>query len=482
MIDGQTLLVVDDEEGNRTLLKTFFTKKGFNVRVAVDGHEGLANCNADVDVVLLDMMMPGLGGLEVLRRLRQGGNAVPVLVLTAVASPELVVEAMQAGAQDYVTKPFSLPVLLQRIERVLQQARDAVGTAEVIDEADGIVMLAPLPPPPAPGEDRTDHVAVPPLPTPSTLPRTTSSASLIGPASLLSRLRQMTRRLLPDQPVLEAGALLSGRYRLGEPLGAGAFGAVWRARHVDLDLDVAIKVLHKDAKPVRPNETALESFRREAMLTARINSPHAVRVSDFGVTAEGHAYLVMELLKGQSLRQKLTSSGPLPLHEACGAVADVCDALATAHRHGVVHRDVKALNVFVATLDDESPRTTIKLIDFGAAGSIDEERTGAVLVGTPTHMAPERFVDPRGTPASDVYAAGIMLFQLLTGAVPFQADDVAALARLHQSAPIPLPSSRRAHVDVADDIVTATLAKEPSARPSAKVLAMWLRKVARGEA
>jgi serine/threonine-protein kinase len=217
------------------------------------------------------------------------------------------------------------------------------------------------------------------------------------------------------------------------------------------------------------------------MLTARISSPHAVRVTDFGVTPEGHAFLVMELLKGQSLRQKLTSSGPLPLHEACGAVADVCDALATAHRHGVVHRDVKALNVFVAALDDEGPRNVIKLIDFGAAGSIDEERAGAVLVGTPTHMAPERFLDPRGTPASDVYAAGIMLFQLLTGAVPYQSDDVATLARLHQSAPIPLPSSQRSGIAGADDIITATLAKEPSARPSAKVLAMWLRKVARGE-
>jgi CheY-like chemotaxis protein len=477
MIDGQTLLVVDDEEGNRALLNTFFTKKGFAVRLASDGHEGLANCTGDVDVVLLDMMMPGLGGLDVLRHLRQSGNQVPVLLLTAVASPDVVVEAMQAGAQDYVTKPFSLPVLLQRIERVLAAAQPRVDL-DVVDDAEDVVMMAPLPPPP-PGEDRTDHVTTPPLP--AALPRTTSSASMLGPPSLLSRLRQMTRRLLPDQPVLEPGAVLSGRYRLSEPLGAGAFGAVWRARHVDLDLDVAIKVLHKDAKPVRPNETAFESFRREAMLTARISSPHAVRVTDFGVTPEGHAFLVMELLKGQSLRQKLTSSGPLPLHEACGAVADVCDALATAHRHGVVHRDVKALNVFVAALDDEGPRNVIKLIDFGAAGSIDEERAGAVLVGTPTHMAPERFLDPRGTPASDVYAAGIMLFQLLTGAVPYQSDDVATLARLHQSAPIPLPSSQRSGIAGADDIITATLAKEPSARPSAKVLAMWLRKVARGE-
>ncbi|HEY1097628.1 MAG TPA: protein kinase [Myxococcota bacterium] len=510
MSEARRLLVVDDEEGNRTLLRTFFGKKGFDVRLAANGREGL-DAVAGVDVVLLDLMMPGMSGLDVLRTLRAAGNEVPVLLLTAVTANEVVVEALRAGANDYVTKPFSLPVLLSRVQRVLEAAQKVEDIVEldVVEAQEARLVFAPSPPaddehpPPSPfdddvfeaadvvdtleeaPDDRTTPVAPPVPPSESTRAAVTapqpasSSSSSSSSSSWLSRLKQLGRGTRIEQPGLVRGAVLAGRYQLSEPLGAGAFGAVWRARHVDLDIDVALKILHKEAPAVRPGETALESFRQEAMLAARLNTPHAVRVFDFGVTAEGHAFLVMELLKGESLRQKLSREGPLTVPVACGSVADVCDALVAAHRHGVVHRDVKALNVFVAAVDDDGPRTTIKLIDFGAAGSMDEDRGGAVLVGTPSHMAPERFGDPRGTPASDVYAAGVMLHQLLTGQMPYVADDVAALARLHQTAPVPRPSDKLPFLDVCDDVVVAMMAKEPAERPRAKELAAWLRRIAR---
>ena len=471
---GRRLLVVDDEEGNRTLLQTFFTKKGFSVSVAGDGAAALGVVGA-ADIVLLDLMMPGMDGLEVLRRLRGDGCAVPVVLLTAVTSPDVVVAAMQAGAQDYVTKPFSLPVLLARVERVLEEAQPAqnVGDVDLIEVANELVLLAPAVPDEAESsaDDTTDRVTTPPL----SMPAGPSSSS-----SLLVRLKQMTRSITSDnQPEPTRGMVVSGRYRLSEPLGAGAFGAVWRARHVELDVDVAVKILHKNAPPTRPGETALASFRKEAMLAARLTTPHAVRVHDFSVSEDGHAFLVMELLNGESLRQRLAREGPLAVPVACGSVADVCDALAAAHRHGVAHRDVKALNVFVAVVEDDGPRTMIKLIDFGAAGSLDEDRGSAVLVGTPSHMAPERFLDPRGTPASDIYAAGVMLFHLLTGAMPFSADDVPGLARLHHGQAVPRPSTLRAGLEVCDEVIAATMAKDPSARPSAKALATWLRQLAR---
>lgn len=474
MTDGRRLLVVDDEAGTRDLLKTFFTKKGFVVTTAADGLEALGLVDG-ADAVLLDLMMPGLDGLEVLRRWRAQGATVPVVLLTAVTSTDAVVAAMQAGAQDYVTKPFSLPVLLARVHRVLE-APPAVddneddvivedGDLDVVEEHDDLVIMAPAVPDDA--DHDPAHDAVPPA---ATSPVT---------SSLLSRLKQMTRLITSDQrAALTRGQVLAGRYRLSEPLGSGSFGAVWRARHIELDADVAVKVLHRNTPPIRPGETALESFRKEAMLAARLSSPHAVRVHDFGVTDDGDAFLVMELLLGESLRQRLTRDGPLSVAFVCASVADVCDALAAAHRHGVVHRDVKALNVFVADVDDDGPHTTIKLIDFGAAADLDDDRTGAVLVGTPSHMAPERFLDPRGTPASDVYAVGVMLFQLLTGAMPWVADDVQGLARHHQGTPVPRPSARREGLADCDDVVAAAMAKEPSARPSARALSTWLRRLA----
>lgn len=472
MTDGRRLLVVDDEAGTRDLLTTFFTKKGFVVTTAADGLEALGLVEG-ADAVLLDMMMPGLDGLEVLRRWRAQGAAVPVVLLTAVTSTDAVVAAMQAGAQDYVTKPFSLPVLLARVQRLLEappvaDEDDVVeeGDLDVVEEHDDLVIMAPAVP------DDADHDA-------DDIEAPTVAAASPVTSSLLSRLKQMTRLITSDQRTgLTPGQVLAGRYRLSEPLGSGSFGAVWRARHIELDVDVAVKVLHRSSPPIRPGETALESFRKEAMLAARLSSPHAVRVNDFGVTDDGDAFLVMELLLGESLRQRLTRHGPLAVDFVCAAVADVCDALAAAHRHGVVHRDVKALNVFVADVDDDGPHTTIKLIDFGAAADLDDEATGAVLVGTPSHMAPERFLDPRGTPASDVYAVGVMLYQLLTGAMPWVADNVQGLARHHERTPVPRPSARREGIVDCDDVVGAAMAKEPSARPSARAMSTWLRRLA----
>ena len=168
----------------------------------------------------------------------------------------------------------------------------------------------------------------------------------------------------------------------------------------------------------------------------------------------------------------------MPLSLACDATADVCDALASAHRHGVIHRDVKATNVFVADTTDDAPHRAIKLIDFGAANAVDDEDVGIVLVGTPSHMAPERFTAARGTSHSDVYAAGVMLFHVLTGSVPYRAEGVLELATLHRDAPIPLPSSRRPEAAAADALVAHLLAKDPAQRPTAAAAAAALRALA----
>lgn len=447
-----SLLVVDDDPATRMLLRVFFEKKGYAVIEAKDGDDALAKASG-VDVVLLDQMMPGKTGLEVLTALRASGSTVPVLMLTADSSADTAVAAMDAGADDHVTKPFSLPVLFARVERRLRAT---------VDENPEIV---------ASEDEATDPNG-----------RQIIVAKGAGDGSWLSRLKGLSKRLLGEPPPsLSAGSLLGNRYRLDAPVGSGKMGTVWRARHVDLDVDVAIKVLHKDTQPVQPGESARESFRREGLLLARMRHPHVVRALDAGVDVSGHAWLAMELLSGESLRVAMAREGGLAVEVACGVAGDVCAALAACHREGVVHRDVKAMNVFLADVEPDTSRCT-KLLDFGAACAVDDVRQHDLLVGTPSHMAPERFVDPRATPASDVYAAGILLHHLLTGALPFIAPDVEGLAKLHQTQKPPLPSSLSANLPAGvDDAVSRLLRKNPADRPSAKDAAALLRSIARSQ-
>jgi CheY-like chemotaxis protein len=497
------ILIVDDQQDTRALVSTYLSMKGFDVLAVEDGSGVMdAVSRRQPDLILLDLMMPGTSGLDVLRSLRAGGSRIPVVIMTALTATESLAEAMAAGAQDSVTKPFSLPRLVDRVQQALLSEvvlEEAVVDDDVIGEDEERVVLAPLTQPPAMvADDEPMHVhersieiimeldAVvqtgdPPIQqVRDLLPSMTRPVGLpSSSSSIFSRLRGLTRRILPEQPRLQAGVTLANRYRLQRALGTGSFGTVWQARHIELDLDVAVKVLHKDARPVRPNETAHQSFRREAVLLARVQSLSCVRATDFGVTDEGHAFLVMELLQGETLRQRLTREGPLSLSVSCGGVADICDALASAHRHGVVHGDVKAANVIVANTADDPPGKATKLIDFGAASSVDEEDVGVVLVGTPSHMSPERFTEPRGTPASDVYAAGIMLFHVLTGSLPYHADAVLDLAKLHRDAPRPRSSAQREGTGAADAILARMCATDPAQRPSAIAASVALRAIAR---
>ena len=474
------MLIVDNEDATRTLLRNFLLQKGYAVRDAATDAEALDLVGGDVDIVLLDHMMPGLGGVGILRTMRAAGHRQPVILLTGVTSTESLVEALSAGAQDHLTRPISLPTVLARIEDLLRPATAPPASVEFIDSMEDlhIVMVPPLPPPvPLIEED----LPPPAAPSPWSVPPTVTSDVVRStplprrPSTLLSRLATWTRSILPgEQPGLEAGAVLGGQYRLQQPLGDGAFGTVWRARHLDLDLDVAVKVLHRDAQPIRPDQTALESFRQEAVLAARVHSPHVVRVLDIDQTPEGHAFLVIELLRGETLRQRLQRETRLPVGEAAAIVAEVCAGLDACHVRGIVHRDVKALNVFCVAAAPGEP-AGVKLIDFGAAASTDDPGGGVVLVGTPTHMAPERFLDARGSPSADVYAAGVLFHQLLTGVVPFSQQDVEELAVMHRMIEVQPPSRLMPAARPVDAIVLRMLAKHPDDRPTAAQVTAALR-------
>jgi eukaryotic-like serine/threonine-protein kinase len=261
---------------------------------------------------------------------------------------------------------------------------------------------------------------------------------------------------------------LGGRYRLRAFLAAGGMGAVWAAEDAVLGRQVAVKLL---GEWLAGDPVAAERLRREARAAARLVHPNVARVLDLG-EEEGRPYLVMELLEGESLAARIARSGPLAPAEAARIAAAVADALHAAHRAGVVHRDVKPGNVFLTAGGD------VKVLDFGiAAAAWEGSLTGGELIGTAAYLAPERALGRPATPAADVYALGVVLYEMLSGRPPFSGEDGLALASAQIHArPVPL---RQAAPWVPAPLAAAcerALAKDPAERSaSAAAFAELLR-------
>ncbi|HJL17001.1 MAG TPA: serine/threonine-protein kinase [Sandaracinaceae bacterium LLY-WYZ-13_1] len=231
------------------------------------------------------------------------------------------------------------------------------------------------------------------------------------------------------------GATLHGRYRIDAPLGEGGLGQVFRATHLGLDRPVAVKVLHRE---LLSNEALRRRFEREVKTLSRLAHPHIVTLTDSGVLDDGVGYLVMELLEGQSLEQRL-AEGPMAPEEAIAIGRQILLGLAEAHDKGVLHRDIKPANVFLQPLADAG--THVKLLDFGLAkvrGDVAEDPAAhptltadGTIVGTPTYMAPEQAAGATLDASSDVYAVGVVLFEMLAGAPPFVRDGKLEIIRAH---------------------------------------------------
>lgn len=291
--------------------------------------------------------------------------------------------------------------------------------------------------------------------------------------------------------------MLAGRYRLLDQVAVGAMGEVWRAHDDRLDRDVAVKVLRPE---LADDDGFLDRFRTEARHAASVRHPHVAAVHDYGedpsvVTGGGAtAYLVMDLLEGRPLNAVLAERGPLQARDVAGLLAQVADALAAAHRIGLVHRDVKPANLVVSHHPDDGPAGAgprgdadpgrrpddVTVTDFGiarAADAVPVTRTGLVM-GTAEYLSPEQARGERATTASDVYSLGVVAYELLTGQPPFTGDNPAEVARAHVQDPLPpLPSSVP---EAMRTTVSRCLAKSPGARPDVVALAARLRAVAEG--
>ncbi|HWG94549.1 MAG TPA: Stk1 family PASTA domain-containing Ser/Thr kinase [Mycobacteriales bacterium] len=257
------------------------------------------------------------------------------------------------------------------------------------------------------------------------------------------------------------GRLLDGRYRLERLIARGGMATVYLGTDTRLDRTVAVKVLRA---ALAEDPEFVERFTREARSAARLSTPDVVAVFDQGRDpASGAAYLVMEHVRGRTLRDVLRERGPLPPVEALALLEPVLRALAAAHAAGLVHRDVKPENVLVA--DDGR----VKVADFGLARAFQTSSltsTSGVLLGTVAYLAPEQVEHGSADPRSDVYSAGIVLWELLTGTPPYESDTPLSVAFRHVHEDVPPPSEVVEGVPVAvDELVVRATRRDPAARP-----------------
>ena len=352
-----------------------------------------------IDIVLLDYRLGEQGdGMDYLRRFRRLASFPPVIMLTAEGNEELAVQAIKAGATDYIPKQTMTH------DRLVNAIRTA------LDSRDPVTQVAASP----------------------------VMAGLGAPS----------------------GPAIPG-YQLLNRLAEGGAGTIYLARREGGPAHVVVKVMAQRLPGGKESREA-QRLRREYDLIRKVDSPRIVKLHELGM-ADGHVYLVMEYFAHGSLRQKLR--GPVARATALDYTRQIASALDIVHRAGIIHRDLKPANVMLRA--DGS----LVLIDFGTAkyagGEVTLTRTGAVM-GTPHYMSPEQCTGAELTPASDLYALGVMLYEMLTGQLPYTAATPLAVMYKHQYAPLPVLPSPLADLQ---PLLETLLAKMPEQRfPRAREL------------
>src|SRR2546429_1269015 len=281
-------------------------------------------------------------------------------------------------------------------------------------------------------------------------------------------------------PTLIGDAVLDGRYQLDKRLGQGGMGVVFKARHIFLKTQHAIKIILPDLVGNDPN--LVTRFRQEALAAAAIRHQNIIAVTDFGVVRGTMPFLVMEFVQGKSLQDIMADEGAMSPLRAFELMQPICAGIAAAHRQKIVHRDLKPLNVMIQ--DGISISEGTKILDFGLAKIKSGELLGSFiaaqttgLMGSPFYMAPEQWSDEPPDARADIYSLGVMLYQMLCGEVPFKGSSIPAIMKKHLTSDVPSLASKGIEVPPhIESVLRHALEKEPDHRtPSADEFARELR-------
>ncbi len=481
------LLVVDDDEAPRRALSRLLEKLGYEITVAEHGRGALEIADRQpLDLILTDITMPELDGFELLRRLKASDRTrnIPVIVVSGVDDVHSVVRCIEQGAEDHVTKPYERMLLQARVRASLERKRmrdvelaylgrvaQLTAAAEAVErqtyDSRSLGILAN-------DNDELGQLA-------RVFDRMVSGIRS-REEQLQVRLRQLRREIrqaratapvsgaVSEESPFASGQVLANRYEIKGELGNGGMGVVYLARDRQLAEDVAVKVMRRDLVDRDPN--LLERLKSEIRLTRRISHRNVVRAHDLGEW-QGVSFITMEYVKGISVAELLNTHGRLTAESALAIGTQLAEALAVAHEQQIIHRDIKPQNLLV---DDEG---VLKVMDFGLARLVERSEgltQGGFVVGTPRYMAPEQLLGGDVDARSDLFAAGIVLYECLTGRTPFEASNpLAVIGRMLDGHP---PAIRELAPDVPPPlaaVVERLLQREPKDRlGSARALAEQL--------
>ncbi len=267
--------------------------------------------------------------------------------------------------------------------------------------------------------------------------------------------QRASQRSVPSQKAVDPmiGKVVAGRYRLEARLGEGGMGIVYRARHVLIDRVVALKLIRPDLR----GETHLRAWMlREARAANRVDHAHIIDIHDIGETEDGELYLVMEYLVGTPLSAEL-ARGPMPIARAVDILEQMCAALARAHDLGVIHRDLKSDNILLTQRGGR--KDFVKILDFGLAAIARDPRLApkGAIFGTPEYMSPEQARGEEATPHADLYALGVLFFEMLAGQLPFRSSDRDTLLEMQRTHPAPRPRSIRPDANPTGEAISLRL-------------------------
>jgi CheY-like chemotaxis protein/tRNA A-37 threonylcarbamoyl transferase component Bud32 len=434
------ILIVEDDLDLCDRVVLWLTHEEHSLDAVHDGLEALEMLRSrEYDIVILDWDLPGMLGVDVCNKFRAEGGTTPVLMLTGRGNMSDKEKGFDAGADDYLTKPFHLKELSARIKALVRRNSMIEVTKKVI------------------AQTRPDIFY-------KLCPECGLSYSLNKEFCDDDREQLITEKLDPA-----LGTVFGERYEIESVIGSGGMSVVYKAKHKLMNKVVAIKLM--DPRLVR-QQIAVRRFQLEAQAASRLNHPNVIVVHDFGITPDEQPYMVMDFLGGRSLQDILDERPQLDPPRAKRIFTQCASGLAHAHQFGVVHRDVKPNNIIID--QDHAGEEIVKIVDFGIAKLVSEAdskqqrltRAGEFF-GTSMYMSPEQCRGKDVDRRADIYSLGCVMFESLTGLPPFEGENDLDTIQMHLSAEPPTLRERRPDLNIPDEfefLVRKSLEKDADKR------------------